>query len=908
MNYKYNDNKGTFSLESPDKSSYMYFPLCNEAGMKSSITPTLSGDIKVDQNKFALAPVSSEDLHNSNSSRNFWVYINNETLWSLTGNSAMQKALSGTKSEDNTLLEAGFLYHKMTRTSKSNNLEAVITSFVPNTDDKIELTEFRLTNTGSESMSIQPTSGIPLYGRSADNIRDHRHVTSLLHVMNTNENGLSIKPTLSFDERGHLVNEVTFGVVGASNKSKVEGIISTQEEFIGEGGSLDWPKSLFDRSSVMSDVNASVNGFETIGGLCFSEYELKPNETISFYIGIYIDTESVKESYDVELVSEYLNEDAFNKHLQATKDYWQEKVDVIKVESADHGFDQWMKWINLQPILRRIYGCSFLPHHDYGRGGRGWRDLWQDCLALLLMEPDEVGYLLYNNFAGVRIDGTNATIIGDKPGEFKADRNNISRTWMDHGAWPWLTTKEYIHQSGDIDFLFEKQVYFRDQLTHRASKLDSGYDVSEGQILKDANGNEYMGTILEHLLLQNVSIFYNVGDHNILRLEDADWNDALDMAAEKGESVAFSCLYASNLKEIASLLKDLEGKGIKTLSLAKESLSLLESMDYNNIELKRNHLNNFFDDVANGISGELVEVSIGDVYNNLDEKYKWFENHIQSQEFITSESGHSWFNSYYDNHGKAVEGDFDSGTRMMLTGQVFSLMSGISTPEMSGKVIEASKEYLYDSGLGGYRLNTNFKEIKHDLGRGFGFAYGHKENGAMFSHMAVMYGNALYKQGFIKEGSDLIFDMFNHCSDFEKSRIYPSVPEYINERGRGMYTYLTGSASWLLYTVVSEMYGCKGSYGDLLLEPKLVPGQFVDGKASITFLFNKKPLTVNYLLGDSSTIDEKAQPKVTINQVSAGNNSLEFKKMNGSCCIDKTLISDVQASGNPAINISISIN
>ncbi len=33
----------------------------------------------------------------------------------------------------------------------------------------------------------------------------------------------------------------------------------------------------------------------------------------------------------------------------------------------------------------------------------------------------------------------------------------------------------------------------------------------------------------------------------------------------------------------------------------------------------------------------------------------------------------------------------------------------------------------------------------------FGFAYGEKENGAVVSHMAVMYANALYKQGFIKE-------------------------------------------------------------------------------------------------------------------------------------------------------------
>ncbi len=54
-------------------------------------------------------------------------------------------------------------------------------------------------------------------------------------------------------------------------------------------------------------------------------------------------------------------------------------------------------------------------------------DLWQDCLALLLMNPDGVREMLLNNFQGVRIDGTNATIIGSKEGTFIADRNQITR-------------------------------------------------------------------------------------------------------------------------------------------------------------------------------------------------------------------------------------------------------------------------------------------------------------------------------------------------------------------------------------------------------------------------------------------------------------------------------------------------
>ena len=35
---------------------------------------------------------------------------------------------------------------------------------------------------------------IPVYGRSADNIRDHRNVTSMLHRIETTEHGITSAP------------------------------------------------------------------------------------------------------------------------------------------------------------------------------------------------------------------------------------------------------------------------------------------------------------------------------------------------------------------------------------------------------------------------------------------------------------------------------------------------------------------------------------------------------------------------------------------------------------------------------------------------------------------------------------------------------------------------------------------
>jgi cellobiose phosphorylase len=133
------------------------------------------------------------------------------------------------------------------------------------------------------------------------------------------------------------------------------------------------------------------------------------------------------------------------------------------------------------------------------------------------------------------------------------------------------------------------------------------------------------------------------------------------------------------------------------------------------------------------------------------------------------------------------------------------------------------------------------------MGRCFGYAYGHKENGAMFSHMAVMYAYALYERGFVNEGFQVLDGIYRQSVNFPSSRMYPGVPEYFNNRGRGMYPYLTGSASWYLLTLVTRAFGVYGILGDLALNPKLVRDQFgPDGEAGVTTLFAGRKLEIAY--------------------------------------------------------------
>ena len=129
----------------------------------------------------------------------------------------------------------------------------------------------------------------------------------------------------------------------------------------------------------------------------------------------------------------------------------------------------------------------------------------------------------------------------------------------------------------------------------------------------------------------------------------------------------------------------------------------------------------------------------------------------------------------------------------------------------------------------------------------FGFAYGEKENGAVFSHMTVMYANALYRRGYVREGWKALKTLADTALDFDTSHIYPGIPEYFRLDGRGMYQYLTGAASWYMMTMITEVFGVHGEAGDLVLYPKLLSEQF-DAKrtASITTSFADKQFTILY--------------------------------------------------------------
>ena len=845
ISIKYND-KNEFIITNANGLDYDYFPLTNGYTLKSSINHNFNGDMKLDQNHFILSPVSELDLKNSLLGRNVYLNVNDE-VYNLNGSSPLDKL-----NDDEVTVKGGFLYYEIERKHrlfKTNTL-----TYSPFNNDNVEVSRLTITNTSNETIKIKSILSIPLYSRSADSIRDHRHVTSLLNKIEVLKDGIINTPTMLFDEKSHLKGDSIYGVFTKS-KVDIKQYFPTIDSLTLEGSELSYPSAIV--NNVKSNINVGdvVTGLEALGGFEFKTFYLVPNNSIDIYFVI---LHSENNEDVLSLKDKYLNN--FDFYLNENKENWKTKLSVLEFKYKDNNLNNWLKWVSLQPILRRIFGCSFLPHHDYGKGGRGWRDLWQDLLSLLYMEPKEVEDLLFNNFIGVRLDGSNATIIGDKKGEFKADRNAITRVWSDHGAWPYLTLERYINISGNKDFLLKEQVYFKDKFTHYTKKVDE--EIIGSSFALDEENKVYYGTILEHLIIQNLVAFYNVGNHGFLKLENADWNDGLDMASDKGESIAFTSLYGSNLVSLGNMIKSLD---VKYLYILKELNVLLKNDDLS-IENKKKILRKYFNSVAKNVSTKKAKYNkdeLGDLLINFGKNYLM---HVRKNAWVKN-NDLGYFIGYYDNDGNVLE-DIKK-EQITLTGQVFALMGEVATNPQIDKIINSVDKLLYEEKVGGYRLNTNFNEVKFNMGRLFGFGYGQKENGAMFSHMAIMYANSLYKNNRVKEGYKVINSIYNSASNINTSMIYPGIPEYFNNEGRGMYHYLTGSASWLLLTLIEEVFGIKRVYGNLLLSPKLLLNEFNNKKeASIKTLINNKVVEITYVNMDKVEYGDYVIKAVYINDKS----------------------------------------
>jgi cellobiose phosphorylase len=872
--WRFTGDDGSFVMPDPQYISGLYFPLCNLGGMKTSVTPDFKGDICADFHSFLTIPTDVEDLHRITNSRNFWVTVEGAEPWSATGVAAGQTARQWVDNEQ-AQVEAGIGSFAVSRSSGKLGLKAVVTSFVPAGDDKVELMKVEIINTSRRIVKFTGTFATPIFGRTADNLRDHRTVTTMFNRIWARPNGVVLAPTIHHDERGHTPNSTHYAVLGATGKGAApKHVWPNMREFLGEGGKMDNPEAVYKNLTPPRKAPGDLHGQEGVGAMRFAPVSLAPGQSASFVfiMGITDDAAQID-----RWLKKYGNQGAVDAALEQTRDFWRNLSSQVSFKTDDPMYGNWMRWVATQPIYRKVFGNSYLLDFGYGRGGRGWRDLWSDLLSIFLVDPAAAREEIVNNFLGIRVDGTNATIIGTKLGEFIADRNNIVRTWCDHGTWPWQVLAFYMHQTGDFDILLKDQPYWKDQFCFRSRRLDDKWAPAQGNRVAARSGGEYVGSIMEHILLELTAHFFHVGQHNNILLEGADWNDTYDGARTKGESVCFTSFYGYDLKNLADTLEKYgAAKGISHVELLEEAQMLLDRLpgqapvDYSDWQAKRARLDQYMTAVSHDVSGKRVKVALADLVADLRGKAQFIYEHIRNSEFVTTADGESFFNGHYDNDSVRVHGDNPHGVRMDLTSQVFPTMFGVATNEQAARTYQAARRYLRDKNVGGLHLCTDLKELKLNLGRVAGFTYGYKEHGGIWNQMNVMYMNALYTRGMVREGYEVFREVYELATRSQRARTFPCIPSFFDRWGRGGYVYLTGSATWLVLATLTQVFGLRGSWGDLLIEPKLVKEQFgKSGRATASFDFAGKRLRVTYVNPSLADWGKYSVTGVTINGRSA---------------------------------------
>ena len=361
--YTYLPDGVSFTSKPATSIKTIYAPLCGRDALsiKSAITPFLSGDIKIDKFHYLTKPTSREDLRNC--VREFFVFIKDKGVVSLSSES----------SPDSSSVEIGPLWHKLTRTHKAAGLEISAINLVPVTGENVELMQVTVRNISSKKVTFTPTSAIALFGRSLANKHDHEHVTALLNRVRQTPEGVLMQATMAFNEEGHKTSSSIYYVYGSDERSATPlGSFPTVDSFYGDGGSSCRPQAVFENLNPRLLDGQALNGKEVVGALRFKETTLLPKQGQSYIIAIGAVAlgSGDHEAQVKEIFSRFNSADKFSQALEANKKYWSDKTSSILFRSKDEDFNSWMRWVTLQPVLRRIFGCSFLPDHDYGKGGR----------------------------------------------------------------------------------------------------------------------------------------------------------------------------------------------------------------------------------------------------------------------------------------------------------------------------------------------------------------------------------------------------------------------------------------------------------------------------------------------------------------------------------------------------------
>jgi cellobiose phosphorylase len=457
------------------------------------------------------------------------------------------------------------------------------------------------------------------------------------------------------------------------------------------------------------------------------------------------------------LLQKFADKNAVQQSLQNTKNYWEEIVGAVQVTTPDTSLNILANgWLIYQTIACRMFARSGF----YQSGGAfGFRDQLQDSLALLHTQP-----LIARE--QILLSASRQFTEGDvqhwwHPPEGRGVRTRCS----DDLLWLPFVVARYISATGDTDILQVPVRFLESRTLHEGE--DSLYDLPVSL--------NVTGTLYEHCV-RAIKYSHRFGEHGLPLIGAGDWNDGMDRVGNKGkgESVWLAFFFYDVLIQFAIIARN------------------------NGDILFEQHCNT---------EATMLQTNI--------QKSGW---------------DGEWYRRAYFDDGTPLGSKENEECRIDAIAQSWAVLSGAGDDERRKTAMASLDKYLVRRDIKLIQLlDPPFDKNGPNPGYIKGYVPGVRENGGQYSHAAIWSLMAFAALGDREKVWEL-FNMIqplNHAANADDVSTYKVEPYvmaadvYANEshKGRGGWTWYTGSAGWMYQFIVSSLLGMELQKDKLIFKP-----------------------------------------------------------------------------------------
>ena len=514
-----------------------------------------------------------------------------------------------------------------------------------------------------------------------------------------------------------------------------------------------------------------------------------------------------KNASDVaDIIKSFEGKTSADNALKKVKEYWQLTTGAVQITTPDDGVNILANgWLTYQVLASRIWARSGF----YQSGGAfGFRDQLQDVLSLLHMQPQKVK-------EQILLCASRQFKEGDVQHWWHPPAGRgVRTTCSDDYLWLPFVTAKYIAGTGDSSILDEQIYYIEGRLLNAGEESFYDLPIQSGQT---ASLYQHCVRAIEHGL--------RFGDHGLPFIGSGDWNDGMDKVGYhgKGESVW-----------LAFFLYDVLMKFVDVARLKNDEAFVIKCR----------------------INAEKLKASV--------EKNAW---------------DGEWYRRAYFDDGTPLGSSQNDECKIDSIAQSWSVLSGAAGQSRSLIAMESANKFLVNKDDKIIQLfHPPFDKSTLNPGYIKGYVPGVRENGGQYTHAAIW-----LVMGFAALGNkERTWELLSMINPLNHGKNAAAINEYKVEpyvmaadvyaeplhKGRGGWTWYTGSAGWMYQLLIESFIGLKKE-GDTLQFIPCIPATW----ETVSVRYRYKQTLYNITLKQSA-LDDKSN--IMIDGTAQGSNTISL--------------------------------